>query len=104
MHSLPLGFVRLVWEAAVRLFQPVGDWRDRRKEKRILLVTSPNRTWTLQGIADAAKMDENDAVKALRRLREKGLVFSLHVDELPDETLWRRFQGEGSNGQIERNK
>jgi hypothetical protein len=93
-----------VWDAVIRLFQPIGDWRDRRKEKKILLVTSPSRTWTLQGIADAAKMNEKNTLKALRRLREKRQVLSLHVDELPDETLWRRFQGEGSNGPIERNK
>jgi hypothetical protein len=97
MRSPPLRSIKPMWEAAVRLFQPIKDWRDRRREKRILLATSPNRTWTLQGIADAAKMDENDALKTLRRLREKGQVLSLHVDELPDETLWRRFRGEGPN-------
>ena len=77
MHSPPLGFVKLVWDAVVRLFQPIGDWRDRMRERKILLVTSPSRTWTLQGIADAARMDENDALKALRRLREKGLASAL---------------------------
>ena len=97
MHSPPLRSIKPVWEAAVRLLQPIKEWRDRRREERILLVTSPNRTWTLQGIAKRAKMNEKNAREALRRLREKGQVLSLHVDELPDETLWRRFSGEGSN-------
>jgi hypothetical protein len=95
MHS-PLCSIKPVWKAAVRLLQPIKEWRDRRREERILLAT-PNRTWTLQGIAKRAKMNEKNALEALRRLREKGQVLSLHVDELPEETLWRRFPGEGSN-------
>jgi DNA-binding IclR family transcriptional regulator len=59
-------------------------------EEKILALMTPPRTAKLVEIARIAGMTESDTLHALRGLRRRGLVMSPHVDEEPDETLWRK--------------
>ncbi len=59
-------------------------------EEKILALLTPPKTMKLGDIARLADMTEADTLHALRELRRRGLVMSPHVDEEPDETLWRK--------------
>lgn len=59
-------------------------------EEKILAVLTPPETMKRVDVARLAGMTEEVTLRALRELRRKGLVMSPHVDEEPDETLWRK--------------
>jgi DNA-binding IclR family transcriptional regulator len=56
----------------------------------ILALMTPPRTARLAEIARLADMTPTDTLRLLRELRRKDLVMAIHVDEEPDETLWRK--------------
>jgi hypothetical protein len=58
------------------------------EEKILALFTYT--TERLGDIARLADMTEAGTLDALRELRRRGLVMSPHVDQEPDETLWRK--------------
>jgi hypothetical protein len=69
----------------------VGPYDEhRRRAATILSVMTPGKTWRLAEIALLSKMTEEDALQALRVMKERDKVISIDVDEEPKGTFWRR--------------
>jgi hypothetical protein len=45
----------------------------------------------LPDIARLRKKSEPKTLRSLRRLRERDLVLSVHVDDLPDDYIWKKL-------------
>ena len=70
------------------LWDTYESWRATRNCQIVLRAMRRGRPAKLIDVAATTKLSEAEALRILRFLRVQDKVAPLHVDELPDESLW----------------
>lgn len=70
------------------LWDTYESWRTARNCQFVLRAMTRGKPAKLIDIAILTKLSETESLRILRFLRCKDKVAPLHVDELPDESLW----------------
>ena len=64
------------------------SWRTARNCQSVLRAMSRGRLTTLNDIALTANLNAEETLRILRILRPQDKVTPIHVDHLPDDSLW----------------
>jgi hypothetical protein len=59
--------------------------------ERVLSVMTERQNWRRTDLAKLANIGDDDALQALRALRDADKVIPIDVDEEPKDTFWRRI-------------
>jgi hypothetical protein len=78
------------WDIGEKVLQLLSQHRGQSHVERIVSVMTPGKTWRLPELARFSNMNEEDALRALRVLKDSEMVISLDADEEPEGTFWKR--------------
>lgn len=84
LHSL----TQIPKQTITPLWETYYSWRTARNCRSVLRAMLRGRLTMLHDIALTANLSEEDTLRILRILRPQDKVAPIHVDHVPDESLW----------------
>ncbi len=83
-------FYKTLKAAAKHMWQIIVRWHHRRYDAKVF-AAMPWQSVELKPFAKVIKTNRKNLLRSMHRLREQDKVFSIPVDELEEEEVWRKI-------------
>ncbi len=86
-----MGTIKDVLDIGGQVLRAVRKQRDHGNVKKVLSVMTECKNWKRTDLAKLANISDDDALQALRVLKDADKAIPIDVDEEPKDTFWRRI-------------
>ena len=86
-----MGMINDVLDFGEQALQSARKHREHGNVEKVLFVMTERKSWRPADLAKLANISEDDALQALRVLKNADRVIPMNVNEEPKGTFWRRI-------------